>query len=147
MKSLNIASKRIIFQLIENMYEAECLEIENKPYLNLVLERIGNEIKTAYGDADMYSLSSCYEQDEHLKIELLMCFAVIDNRKENSTDWRSVKVFPYMLRQTDPKIFEVSIQIRKGYFQHVDRDLQKRHVEFANQWLHNIKKQGFLDEV
>lgn len=147
MKSLNNASKKIFFKLIDIMYGSDCLEIENKPFLNLVIERMGKDIKTPHGTVDVYSLRHGYEQDEHLMILLEMFFIIVDNRKGDAMAWASVNIFPYKFHKTVSKIMQVGIPIENGWLCEYDKGLQEGQLRSADKWIKDIEQQGYLDEV
>jgi len=73
-----------------------------------------------------------------------MCFVVVDNRTHQTTDLDFVSIHPYMFQQANMGICQQSIQMENNRLTKYNRKMQADHTIFANQWLYNIRQQGFL---
>jgi hypothetical protein len=97
------------------------------------------------GQGYFVQLLPLYEQNGDLMKDPEMCFFVIDSRKGITADFEKVRVAPYLFQQDNLGIYEESVLMETCTLAKLHRPMQKAHTEFANQWLHNILEQGFLD--
>lgn len=131
-------------KILERMQGSEYLKLENDPFMPLVVERIGEDITTVYGNGDLYSLCHYYEQNGDLMQDPEMCFIVVDNRERLMHAPELLHVIPYSFQQANLALYEESITFEQGKPANVDAKTQLNHVVFANSWLDNINLQGFL---
>jgi hypothetical protein len=145
METLNKNSNSIFCALIDKMQGKQHLKIINEPFMPLTIERIGQ----AYGgEAQLYSLCHYYEQNGDLMQDPEMCFIVADHRgQDNPTAWDQVRIAPYLYQQANTGTYQESITLQNNELTTIDHALQAEHTAFANQWLSNIKQQGFLNKV
>ena len=143
MKSLNKNATIVFILLMERMNGQQHIKIVNTPYMPLTVEKIGGHVVTPWGIAQQYSLCHYFKQDGDLFQDPEMCFFVTDNRVDR-LDFEVLHIVPYMYQQATLGIYEESVQMEDQRLTTFYRKLQKDHTAFANQWLHNIKQQGFL---
>lgn len=120
------------------------LKIENGIYLPLTIELIGEGISTPFGEAKLYSFCHYYEQNGDLVQDPEMCFITVDNREDKSIDWEQVVIHPYMYQHGGLSRYEISIVIEGRKIVGFNKDLQRKHASFANQWFDQIRLLGFL---
>jgi len=143
MESLNNKSTIVFAELINRLNEGY-VKIVNDPYMPLTVENIGGNIVTPWGLASLYSICHYYEQNGDLMQDPEMCFLAIDNRGTFKTDYKLIKVIPYLYRQASLGIYEESAIFENAILTKFRRDKQKAHTAFANTWMMNIREQGFL---
>ncbi len=143
MKKLNENSTKIFFQLLRKLGTKENLQMKVENYLPLTIQLIIDGIMTPFGKARWYSLSHHYVQNGDSMRDPEMCFIVVDNRS-NEEDWLAVGIYPQMYQQDSLGIYEESIKLDKCTVTTCINKWQHAHCAFANQWLKNIKSQGFL---
>lgn len=143
METLNKKATIVFAQLMDKMKEGY-LKIVNDPFMPLTMERIGYNIQTPWGAAELYSLCHYYKQNGDLMQAPEMCFVAVDQRGEFKTDYEKIKVVPYMYQQADLGIYEESAIFENSTLAKFRRKVQKDHAMFANLWLGNIQQQGFL---
>jgi hypothetical protein len=144
METLNQNSNRIFCALIDKMQGKQHLKIVNEPYMPLIIERIGE----AYGgEAHLYSLCHYYLQNGDLMQDPEMCFIEADHRENDAQLLDKVKIAPYLYQQANLGIYQESITVKNNEFTAISHDLQSEHTQFANQWLINIERQGFLNAL
>lgn len=112
----------------------------------LTIERIGRKIITPFGEGNLYSLCHYFELNRDLIQDPEMCFVMIDNRAQDRDSISLVTVLPYMYQDASMGVYQESISIEYNRLYQFDRRMQRDHTHFANQWLENIKSQGFLGE-
>lgn len=120
------------------------LKIDNKPYMPLTIEKIGEVITTPFGGAIQYSLAHYYAKNGDLMRDPEMCFLFIDKRKGEPITLENVIIIPYMYQQDNLAFYEDSVLIINNKTEKYAPSLNADHVAFANLWLLNIEKQGFL---
>lgn len=113
----------------------------------LTVEQIGKGIATPWGEGKLYSLCHYYEQNGDLMQDPEMCFIVVDNRAAETGDIDFVGVYPYAFIQASLAIYQESANIENNKLTSFSRKQQADHTVFANQWLGNIDKQGFLKAI
>jgi len=145
MKTLNQHSNSIFCALLKKMDGKQYLKIENESYMPLIIERIGEQIITPYGNADHYSLCHYYKQMGDMMKDPEMCFIVVDQRSGDDNDYGKVKIIPSMYQQDNVGLFEESVMIIENTTKKYAPGLNADHAAFANLWLANIKRQGFLN--
>lgn len=142
MKRLNSNSSRIFCSLMDSLVDGY-LKIENKPYMPLTMERIGQAQLDPYGPATLYSLCHYYKQNGDLMQDPEMCFAVVDDRRR-SQDHTAVYIVPYIYQQANLGIYQESMQMEGSRFISFSAYQQAEHADFADAWLDNIREQGYL---
>lgn len=73
-----------------------------------------------------------------------MCFIVVDNRQEQAEAYEMVKIIPYLFQPDNVGLFEESVMFSDNKTARYVLKMNADHAAFANLWLGNIKKQGFL---
>ncbi|MDR2272035.1 MAG: hypothetical protein LBF27_14110 [Sphingobacterium sp.] len=136
----------IVFGELLNRLDEGYLKIENDPYLPLVMENIGWDIGTPWGTADQYSLCQYYIQNCDLMQAPEMCFIVIDQRGDFKADYDKLKIIASMFQRANLEIYQESAIVENSKLTKFRRKQQKQHTEFANNWLINIREQGFLNK-
>ncbi|MCF3109583.1 hypothetical protein LL912_12450 [Niabella sp. CC-SYL272] len=114
--------------------------------MSLTIEHIGEAKLDPYRLAVLYSFCHYRLQEGDLVQCPEMCFAVIDDRRDKK-DYSSAIIVPYMYRLADMGIDEMSIRQEGDRFVSWNVSLQREHTEFANDWLENIRQQGFLAQL
>lgn len=143
MKTLDKNATQIFCRIIEAMNGNRHLKIINEPFMPLTIERIGEQIITPVGAGLPFSLCHYYEQNGDLMQDPEMCFVVVDHRQQDQA-LQQASIYPYMFRQANLGIYEESIIIENDRLSKRYEKMQAEHALFANQWLKNIKGQGFL---
>jgi hypothetical protein len=144
MKTLNQGGTKVFCQLIDKMQGKQHLKIEIENYMPLTIEKIADNIKTHWGTASLYSLLHFYIQYGDLMQDPEMCFIVVDERNGMASNPENVKIVPYMFQQANMGIYQESITFKNGELDKYNKSMQYDHTIFANQWLQNIGRQGFL---
>lgn len=144
MEFLNSKATEIFAALLEGMQDRQHRKIQNEHFMPLTMERIGINIQTPWGEADLYSLCHYYIQNGDLMQDPEMCFFVVDQRETNKADYDKIKVAPYMFTQANLGIYQESALIEDNSITKFRRAQQADHTDFANGWLINIQSQGFL---
>ena len=140
-------ASQIFDRLMHGMGSQKHLKIENKPFMPLTIEKIGNGIETPYGKGELYSLCHYYEEYGDLMQDPEMCFVVVDNRDGDTLIPELLVILPYMFQQSGIGLYQESITIKDSRLNQFNRRLQAEHTSFANQWLRNIRSQGFLERI
>ncbi len=145
MEFLNLKSTIVFTKLVDTLNNGYRI-IENRPFMPLTIEQIGEQISTPWGIAKLYSFCHYYEQNGDLIQDPEMCFFMIDNRQGFTADFDKVRIAPYSFRQANVGIYEESVRMESNSLTKFHRPMQQSHTEFANQWLGNIQQQGFLNK-
>ncbi len=143
MKKINQAATKIFCKLIERMKGEQHLKLTAPEFMPLVIEQIGENIATPFGTGKLYSLAHYYDQNGDAMRDPEMCFIVVDNRAEKD-QFEMVGIYPQMFQQDNLSIYEESICIDDNKVTTYKPTWQSGHTTFANQWLLNIRQQGFL---
>lgn len=143
MKQLNETATRIFCTLLQALGQRNSIQLKAGEFMPLSIERIITDVETTEGLATLYSLAHYYDQQGDLMRDPEMCFLVIDIRMEEK-DYNAITIYPQMFRQDNAAIEEESITIEGNKVVSFIPVWQKDHCAFANQWLKNIKSQGFL---
>jgi len=114
-------------------------------FMPLVMEITDENISTSFGIAKLYSLAHYYELNGDLLSDPQMIFMVVDNRKDEK-DFENISIFPQAFQQDNLGIFEESILIKNKKADSFKKTWQDGHASFANDWLRNISRQGFLKQ-
>ncbi|MFT3703023.1 MAG: hypothetical protein QM802_11670 [Agriterribacter sp.] len=144
MQKLNQRATKIFCHLLSKLKDEVYIRLSSDGFMPLSVECIANDITTPYGAANLYSLSHTYTQNGDLMRDPEMCFFVIDKRGD-PRDYHLMEVYPQMYRQDNLGLYEESVSIEGGKFT-IIKAWQKGHCNFANQWMKNIKEQGFLQK-
>jgi hypothetical protein len=142
MTSIQPASATIFFELLNNLDNNGYKKFIREGFMPLCVELIG-KLHTTFGSADAYSICHYYEQNGDLMRDPEMCFLLMP---KNSFNELPNQIFPYYYRLDGLGIEQESITFEPGGIMLINPNLQKQHVDFANQWLLNIKEQGFLSK-
>ena len=143
MKKINEQATRIFCRLLQKLNDQQHLKITLEDFMPLTIERLEGNILTPSGIATVYSLCHYYQQNGDLMRDPEMCFLVVDNRK-TFNDYQAVEVYPQMYQQDNAGLFEESISIENSQIKSYIKIWQYAHCTFANIWLRNLRKQGFL---
>lgn len=115
--------------------------------MRLVIERLVGNLPFGLHTAGLYSLSHYFVQNGDLMADPEMCFIVVDNRRETK-EYELTFIVPYMYHVASAAIYEESIIIENRIIpDRYIRPMQLRHAAFANQWLENVRQQGFLTQL
>jgi hypothetical protein len=147
MELLNKNATIVFAKLIDSLQGEDYRKILNEPYMPLTLERIGLDVITEWGKADQYSLCHYYVQNGDLMKDPEMCFFAIDERNGIAADYSKVKIAPYSFESSSTGYYEASIEMEDNEVTTVNKEQQKDQTEFANDWMTNIKDQGFLNQA
>jgi len=145
MKTLNKNSNIIFCALLKKLDGNQHLKIDNDGFMPLTIERIGESIITPYGLASHYSLCHYYEQSGDLMKDPEMCFIVVDQRLDDTQNYKKVKIIPSLFQQDNLGLFQESVLIIGNVTKKFAPQMNADHAAFANIWLANIKSQGFLN--
>jgi hypothetical protein len=140
MERLNKNATKIFGELILKMEGRQHLKILNEPFMPLTIENITDSLLTPWGDTQQYSLCHYYEQNGDLMQDPEVCFLVADRQDSEQV----LKVFPFTFCQANAGIYQEPISFMDGKIYRYDNKTQADITVFANQWLRNIKAQGFL---
>lgn len=143
MKKLNEQATRIFCRILKRMGGQDYLKLKAEGYMPLTAEKIAVDIDTPWGKGYVISLCHYYEQNGDLMRDPEMCFIVADNRKQGH-DYECIAIYPQMYRQDNMGVYEESIHINDGKVTGSIIIWQAAHALFANSWLRNIRRQGFL---
>lgn len=143
MQKLNKTATRIFCVLLKKLNGQQHFKITAPEYMPLSVERLDEDIQTAFGKGTLYSICHYYEQNWDLMRDPEMCFIVVDNR-QHSKDYLAVGIFPQMYQLDSLGLYEESIRIENDVVTNCITTWQKGHCSFANQWMKNIAQQGFL---
>ncbi|OJV50982.1 MAG: hypothetical protein BGO31_10975 [Bacteroidetes bacterium 43-16] len=139
MEVLDKKSRKIFMKIIEAMEGKPSLQIDSEKFMPLTVNLLHKEVNTALGKGTTYSLCNYYELDGKAFKDPEMSFIVIDNRNEESKDLEKVFIIPYRFQVTYSSVYELSIHIEDSQIIGFHKEMQKKHVILANQWLHQIK--------
>jgi len=145
MKTLNQHSNKIFCAMLEKMDGKQYLKMESEGFMPLIIERIGEQIITPFGYANHYSLCHYYKQMGDMMKDPEMCFIVVDQRLDDVQNYEKIKIIPSMYQQDNVGLFEESVTIIENITKNYAPKLNADHVAFANLWLANIQRQGFLN--
>jgi hypothetical protein len=143
MKKLNLHATRIFSELLKKLNGKEHKKLMSEGFMPLTIEKLEENLLTPWGVGTTYSLCHYYEQNGDLMRDPEMVFIVVDNRSEEK-DYENLHIYPKMYQQDNIGIYEESITIEFGKITSYIKAWQAAHVQFAQQWLSNIKEQGFL---
>lgn len=143
MKNLSLEATAIFCGLIGLLDGKDILKITNEPYMPLTLERIGGSIATAWGEAEQFSLCHYYGQNGDLLQDPEMCFLLADGEQVLST-YGTAMVSPYSYQNACLGVYEESVSFMGAGVNIYLPRLHYQHLAFAEIWLRNIKRQGFL---
>ncbi|MCF3109582.1 hypothetical protein LL912_12445 [Niabella sp. CC-SYL272] len=143
MKQLNEKAAAVFGTLMDAMTRG-CLQVFNKPHLPLALDNIYDARLPLYGPAEVYHLCHHFIQDGHVVEDPSMFFAVVDNRQK-SGGMDQLIVIPVSLRHDGR--YEANCVMNDDEFVSFDEQLQNRHVDFAESWMQNIVRHGYLDRI
>lgn len=146
MKKINHQATRIFCALLEKLGTNEHCKLITEGFMPLVIEQIAEDIQTPFGTAKLVSLAHYYEQNGDPMRDPEMVFIVADKRQEKR-EYEKILIFPQMFQQDNLSVYEESICIEDGKTTTFKPHWYKGHLQFANQWLLNIREQGFLTTV
>ena len=145
MKQLHLNAIKVFIALLNKLADNATCEISAPAdgLMPLTIERAEENILTPLGVATIYALYHHYS-DRGIKLnDPLMRFLVVDNR-QHPTDVNGLAVITYYFRQDNSGAEEESITITDGQVARIKKQWQAGHTLFANDWLTNIRKQGYL---
>lgn len=142
MQKLNQQATKIFCRLLKKM-KGEHMKLQVQEFMPLSMERLQQDIETPYGKATLYNLAHFFEQNGDRMSDPEMCFLVVD-KQTVADDESFIAIFPQMYRLDSLGIYEESILIENGSVTNCIKVWQNDHCNFANQWLKNIRQQGFL---
>ncbi|MES2375377.1 MAG: hypothetical protein V4553_02300 [Bacteroidota bacterium] len=140
MERLNINTSKIFVELLAKMQGRQHLKIVNEPFMPLTIEKVADDIQTPWGVTQQYSLCHYYEQEGDLMQDPEICFLVADRQDSDNR----TKIFPFSFCQANMAIYQEPISFMDGKIYRYDQKTQAEITAFADQWLSNIKTQGFL---
>lgn len=143
MKKLNKQATKIFSRLLRKLNNQDHVKLLSDGFMPLVIEKLQEGIQTVYGRATQYSLTHYYEQNGDAMRDPDMCFLVIDLREDLKNE-EHLFIFPILFQQDNLGLYEESVVIENNKVTSYKPVWQKAHCTFANQWLLNIKHQGFL---
>ena len=143
MYKLNKPTTKVFIALLNKLGDKDYLKLQSEGFMPLTMEKIAAGVETPFGEAFLISLSHYYEQNGDLMRDPEMVFIVVDKR-EYPKDFENLFVYPQMYQQDNLGICEESIRIEGNRLTTFISRWQQAHTGFANQWLCNIKAQGFL---
>lgn len=143
MKKLNKRTTQIFCDLLTQL-DGGYKKFFADGFMPLTMENIGGDIQTPWGIGNQYSLCHYYEQNGDLMQDPEMCFVVVDNRTEERPEVEFVGIYPYSFQQANLGLYNESITIVNNKLEKFTPAMQADHTHFAQQWLTNIKDQGFL---
>jgi len=143
MKKLNLSATRIFSAILKTLNGKDHKKLISEGFMPLTIEKLEDGLLTPWGVGTSYSLCHYYEQNGDLMRDPEMVFIVVDDRKEKC-DYENLHVYPKLYQQDNLGIYEESITIAKGQVTAYIRAWQAAHTHFAQQWLSNVKEQGFL---
>lgn len=143
MKKINQTATQIFCKLLQKLGTESYLKLKAEDFMPLVLEQVGEGISTPFGTGKLYSLAHYYEQNGDAMRDPEMVFIVVDNRSD-AKDFQMISIYPQMFQQDNLGLYEESICIENNKVTTYKPTWQAGHTTFANQWLQNIRQQGFL---
>lgn len=75
-----------------------------------------------------------------------MRFFLVDPSTDPDTD-KGTTIIPYSFLQSNMGIYETSIFVRNKWTNKINKRLQAEHNGYANFWIQNLKRQGFLKGI
>lgn len=143
MKTLNNPSTRIFCKLLDKLGEEIYMKLEAEGFMPLVMEKVGGSIGTPFGAGQLYSLAHYYTQNGDAMRDPEMCFIVSDNRVATENE-NMIRITPQFYQQDSLGLYEESVTIENDKVTTYKPVWHKGHLQFANEWLKNIRAQGFL---
>lgn len=146
MKKLHQNPTRIFCQLLDKLGDHTYCKLSRENFMPLVIEQVGENIQTPFGIGKLISLAHYYTQNGDTMRDPEMVFIVVDNRKETN-QYEAIGIYPQLYRQDSFSLNEESICIDACQITTFKPVWQAGHTSFANQWLLNIRSQGFLKAI
>jgi hypothetical protein len=146
MKKLNQTASLIFCKLLDKLEQTTHCKLISEGYMPLVIEQVNEDVQTPYGKSKLISLAHYYEQNGDAMRDPEMCFIVVDKR-DGTSNSELVWIFPQMFQQDSLSLYEESINIDGDRITTYKPTWQAGHTNFANQWLRNIRQQGFLKAI
>ncbi|TXJ24917.1 MAG: hypothetical protein E6Q24_15330 [Chitinophagaceae bacterium] len=143
MRQINEPATRIFCRLLEKMGNHESLQFTSEGFMPLTMEKVIEPVATDTGSGALYSLCHYYDEYGDLMRDPEMCFIVVDNR-QHPKDYERLHIYPQYYRQDNAGLQEESIRIENNRVVSFIKVWQYAHCQFANLWLRNINRQGFL---
>lgn len=143
MYSINKQATKIFTALLDKLQDKDYLKLHSESFMPLTIEKIATGIETPFGKAFLISLVHYYEQNGDLMRDPEMVFIVVDKR-QYPKDFEYLFIYPQMYQQDSLGIYEESVCMEAGRLATFIARWQQAHAVFADQWLYNIKIQGFL---
>ncbi|HMR83668.1 MAG TPA: hypothetical protein PKE30_11070 [Niabella sp.] len=138
MKPINKNAQQIFNNLIQQLGNKDYLKLQSEGFMPLSFECIG-ETSCTQGKAKIYSLMHTFTQNGDLMRDPEMCFFYFEENETNTLNG----AYPFSYRLDPLCIYDESAEIINGEI-YVLLHAQRKHADFANAWLNNIKEQGFI---
>jgi len=134
----------IIFERILRRLKGDSVELTNKPFYPLLIEKSVSGIETEWGKAQLYDVCLHYFNGDVMRVPEIG-FAVIDKRGRKRKDYDRLKIAACYLQHDDLRKYETSVKLDGNRLIVRDPELQKSHTHFADHWLIDLYKMGYLD--
>jgi len=144
MKKLNEQATRIFCRFLKKLNGKQHIKLFSEGFMPLTIERLEENILTPAGVGTTYSLCHYYQQNGDAMRDPEIVFIVVDNRKDEK-DMEAIHIYPQLYLQDNLGLYEESIRIENRQVKSFIKAWQYSHCSFANQWLKNIRQQGFLN--
>jgi hypothetical protein len=142
MYKLNIPSTILFFKFISRLEQNHVITFQAYSGSPLFVEKL-EVVSGGNGKGNLYSFSIMdFETKIPTKVSE-MIFFVLDKRVL-PTDWALLEIFPRSHKSDKDDIDEESMTIEKGVITAFKSKMQKAHRNHANQWLKDLKEQGYL---
>lgn len=142
MKTINPQATRIFCRLLDQMGTETQLTFNTNNHPPLLMQQKGGLIATQFGKAQLYSLGHYPTCKGITACEPEMRFIVLDKRVLEK-DYGAAKIFPQAYRDDTQGLDEESIVIEDSEITSYKPLWQQGHIQFANEWLAEIRKQGY----
>jgi len=143
MEKINREATESFARLLEKLGNKTFIQLEAKGSLPLVIERLEEDIQTAFGLGTQYSLVHYFMVEDAYKADPEMCFIVIDNRV-GYEDFDNLQIYPYYFRNDILPRDQESVIIHDNKVIAINENLQTDQKGYADSWLKNIAQKGFL---
>jgi hypothetical protein len=138
MQSLDEEATAIFLELIGKLKGGQYTQLEAGRHMPLYFECVGHMV-SGKGQSNIYSMMHSFLEEGDLMRHPEMCFL---HFYENGDQISGIVPYSYSLDSLG--LYEESVVFRSWHQVEVNGQLHTKHVRFANQWLRNIKEQGYL---
>lgn len=149
MKQANKEAKKVIAAIIDQM-TSDNLKIDvngkDSGIMPLVVEKVGFDVTTPYGMANIFSFAHYYEQEGDLMRDPEICFLIVDNREQYKAagldELDGFGVWPQSFQQDGVfGRYQELVTIEDGKATRYMKSAQSDVAVFTGQWMQNIKWQ------